>query len=83
MELCNENLTDMVTPVNAKALQRMLIETGFDEKKTNYLVQGFTKVFDLGYEGPAKCTDTSQNIPLCVGTKLDIWEKVMKEVAAG
>ena len=61
----------------------MLWQAGYDATKTDYLVQGFKHGFDLGYRGPLIRQHTSNNLPLTVGTKTDLWEKVMKEVKLG
>ena len=47
-----------------------------------FLKEGFTKGFSIGYTGPTKRSNTSRNIPFSVGDKFDMWEKIMKEVAA-
>ena len=38
--------------------------------------------FDLGYRGPSVRRDVAENIPLRVGTKTDLWNKIIKEVQA-
>ena len=43
-------------------------------------MDGFTNGFDLHYEGPENRKDTSSNIPITVGSKAEMWNKVMKEV---
>ena len=47
------------------------------------MIQGFTQGFDIGYRGPLDRTDQADNLPFRIGTKLDLWNKVMKEVEAG
>ena len=42
--------------------------------------KGFTEGFDIGYAGPEFHTSRSANIPLCIGTKTQLWNKLMKEV---
>ena len=64
-------------------LEQLLIESDFDEQKRQFLVQGFSNGFELGYQGPSNRTDTSDNIPLHIGTKTHLWNKVMKEVKWG
>ena len=44
------------------------------------MVKGFSEGFDIGYAGVVDRQDYSQNIPLKVGTKEDLWGKIMKEV---
>ena len=79
----NHNLTDVITPINAVALKSALNEIGYDKDKTEFLINGFTHGFDLGYRGPGHRTDYSDNIPLRLGTKTDLWNKIMKEVELG
>ena len=61
-------------------LHQMLKESKYPEDKTEFLVNGFTHGFDLGYEGPEIRADQSENLPISVGSKTDLWNKVMKEV---
>ena len=56
-------------------------EANYDVKKTEFLVTGFEEGFDLQYQGLVECKNTSKNLPLCIGSKLDIWQKIMKEVS--
>ena len=49
----------------------------------NFLIEGFTTGFDIGYAGPRVRKSKSENIPLTVGTKSDLWEKITKEIDAG
>ena len=58
----------------------MLNEANYDKKKTEYLVQGFSEGFEIGYDGPTNRRDLAKNLPLSIGTHADIWEKIMKEV---
>ena len=78
----NYNLADIETPVKVDRLAKELYRTKFDPKETEFLIQGFTRGFDLCYSGPRERTDTSQNIPLNkeIGTEVDLWEKMIKEV---
>ena len=82
-EYRNHNLVDIITPVKVEILEQLLIESRYDEDETRFLVNGFTHGFDIGYEGPLNRSDTSQNIPFKegVGSKHELWEKVMSEVA--
>ena len=77
----NLDLDNIITPVNAAELENLLQETQYDKQKTKYLIQGFKEGFRLGYEGQR--TDIKRNAPnlkLNIGTKTDLWNKVMKEV---
>ena len=76
----NFDLNNIITPIKVEQLEKLLRETNYDEEKTDYLVNGFKNGFDIGYRGPTDRQDTSDNIPLRVGTKVDFWNKIMKEV---
>ena len=60
-------------------------QTGYDSSETDFLVQGFKKGFTIGYKGAGNRTDTSENIPITpgVGSKHEMWDKVMKEAEMG
>ena len=60
------------------------METNYDKEKTKLLVDGFKEGFDIGYRGPMKRQDSSNNLPFRngVGTLTVLWNKVMKEVEA-
>ena len=65
-----------------KVLKRLLTESNYDIEETNFLVNGFSNGFDIGYCGPWNRQDTSRNIPFQVGDKFDMWSKIMKEVSS-
>ena len=50
------------------------------KKETIFLSTGFRYGFDIGYKGPTDRTDTAKNLPFTVGTKADLWGKMIKEV---
>ena len=64
-------------------LEQLLIESNYDRGKTNFIVQGFKEGFSLGYSGPHDRRDELNNIPLHIGTKSEVWAKLMKEVKLG
>ena len=80
MEYENLNLDDIVTPVKPQVLRQLLKEANYDEKKTEYLCQGFSEGFDICYEGPQYVQRTAPNLKLRVGSHLELWNKVMVEV---
>ena len=61
-------------------LKDLLLESRYDAEETWFLVDGFTNGFDIGYQGPVERQSTSENIPLTVGTQVDLWTKIMTEV---
>ena len=77
------NWWEIKTPIDVNALRNLLLETGYDRSKRQKLLQGFSYGFDIGYRGPLDRKDTSNNLPFKVGSKVDLWNKVMKEVQAG
>ena len=79
----NFDLESVVTPIKVNVLGRLLRESGYPEQDTEFLVKGFKDGFDLHYEGPMDRRDTAENIPITVGSQIEMWNKVMKEVAAG
>ena len=82
LEYENFNLKNIITPVDVEQYARLLKELGYDKDKSKYLVKGFTKGFDLEYQGSKKVTKTARNLPLRVGNKYELWNKVMTEVKA-
>ena len=58
----------------------MLKQTEYDPEESEFLIQGFSQGFDIGYKGPKIRKSRSRNIPFTVGTKQDLWSKIMKEV---
>ena len=77
----NFDLKTIETPVKADILGKMLQVAGYNKKKTDYLVKGFTNGFSLKYRGPRKNIQmTAANLPLTVGNEIELWNKVMKEV---
>ena len=62
----------------------MLRTTNYDPEEIQFLKEGFTIGFDIGYRGPMNRQDTSRNLPFSdgIGDKYVLWEKVMKEVEA-
>ena len=73
-------MTDIVTPVDADVFHKLLVDTQYDPDETNFVVQGFKKGFSIEYHGPQKRQSLSKNLPLSVGNKTILWNKIMKEV---
>ena len=84
MQCVNQDLESIITPVKPQMLGQMLTETGYNEKKKDFLVNGFTNGFELQYAGPLNCVKRlAPNLKLRVGTKKELWNKVMTEVQLG
>ena len=76
----NLDLENIETPVNVPMLHKLLIETNYNNEETKFLVDGFTNGFDLGYRGPIQIKQQSKNLKFTIGDKIELWNKVMKEV---
>ena len=59
------------------------MEANYPKDKTNKLIHGFMEGFDIQYQGRQNRAEYSNNIPLFVGTKVQLWNKVIKEVRLG
>ena len=68
-----------------EVFNHLLTDAGYDETEKNFVVEGFRNGFDLGSVGERKVHRTSRNLKFHqgVGSPLELWNKVMKEVAAG
>ena len=78
-----EDLNEINTPIRVDRLGELLERSGYDEQKTQFLVNGFKNRFDTGYRGPEEWLNLSRNIPITVGSHQEMWDKVMKEVELG
>ena len=84
IECENLNLQDIVTPVDTDELLNLLQITKYDTKKTEFLCTGFKQGFSLGYQGNLKkVRREAPNLKLRVGSPVELWNKVMKEVQLG
>lgn len=64
-------------------LRRLLEETCYDRKKSEFLIDGFTNGFSIEYAGKTDVKLRAANLKLNgVGNKTMLWNKVMKEVQA-
>ena len=80
----NLNLEDIITPVNAQVLKELLLSSGYDDKKTEFLFRGFSEGFNLNYKGSlTKARRLAPNLKIRVGSKEELWNKIMKEVDLG
>ena len=79
-QFVNHDLDNIFTPVNVQEFEFLLKKSGFDTKKAAFLVEGFTNGFHIGYQGDRAIKRTAPNLKLVVGNKVELWNKVMKEV---
>ena len=73
-------MENIVTPVNAQEFDKLLREAGYNDEKREFIVDGFTNGFPLGYTSSRKVQVTSRNLKFTIGDEVDLWNKVMKEV---
>ena len=76
----NRDLENLVMPIRINVFRDMLIRSNYDGAETQFLIEGFSRGFDIGYQGPVLRQDVSRNLPFTVGNKFVLWEKIMKEV---
>ena len=75
------DLNNIVTPVDVDKLQQLLEYTGYDQKKTNFLVEGFKDGFSMEYQGSLiGARRYAPNLKIRIGSKVELWNKVMSEV---
>lgn len=79
----NPDFKSLITPLNVTRYYELLLQSEYDESKTRYLVDGFTNGFDLGYRGPKQVRREARNLRLRVGSKTELWNKIMEEVQQG
>ena len=63
-----------------KRFHRLLVLSNYDKEKTLFLVNGLTYGFNLRYVGQTKITRKAPNLKFSVGSKLELWNKIMDEV---
>lgn len=57
-------------------------DSQYDRMESEFLVDGFSNGFRLGYDGPRNVKIESNNLHLRVGDNFDLWNKIMIEVEA-
>ena len=76
----NFDLELVVTLVKVDKFVQLLQEANYPQDEINFIREGFTYGFDIGYHGPQSRQSNSSNIPLKIGNKTELWNKLMKEV---
>ena len=74
MQYHNHDLEHIYAPIDVQALARLLRQSFYDKKETQFLIQGFSQGFNIGYAGPRNRSDTANNIPFTVGNKVELVE---------
>ena len=77
----NYYLKSIVTPVRVNQLVYQLRKYSYNSEAIEFLQEEFTNGFHIGYQGPERRQSLAQNLPLRVGNKIELWNKIMKEVA--
>ena len=79
----NFDLETVPTPVDVDKFESLLLEADYPKEEIKFLCDGFRNGFSLGYEGPQDIKQKSQNLKFHQGgDKVQLWNKVMKEVKA-
>ena len=79
----NYDVENVFTPRKVQKLVQLLRESKYDKDKSNYIINGFTNGFNLGYRGPEEnIKQTANNLKFTVGNKTELWNKVTSEVEA-
>ena len=77
----NFDIENVKTPVNVHKLKELLEQSEYDRGETEFLLEGFSNGFSIGYCGKEDVKITSPNLKFReVGSPTILWNKVMKEV---
>ena len=79
----NLDIEHITTPIKLDEYSALLNQSRYPEEEKNFLIQGFTNGFDIGYNGPRERVSKSDNLPFRIGNPVELWNKVMKEVQLG
>lgn len=79
----NFDLHTVTTPINVPLYKELLEASDYPADKREYLVEGFTHGFRIGFYGPRDIAREAPNMHFHTGTKLDLWNKIIKEVQLG
>ena len=60
--------------------EKLLVQSNYDPEETQFMIQGFRQGFNIQYNEPKNRQSRSKNIPFTVGNKVELWNKLMKEV---
>ena len=76
----NFDLDVVHTPVDVEMFKKLLTEAKYPQEKINFIYEGFSEGFHLHYQGSRNVRLESENLKLRVGSKTELWNKLMKEV---
>ena len=66
--------------MNGELFVQRLIEVNYDQKEIAFLRNRFLHGFEFRYKGPVNRTSQANNLPLRVGSQVQLWNKLIKEV---
>ena len=73
-------MSSLVTPIKVNEFIKELKSSGYESKKVDFFEKGLTNGFSVSYCRPKIRQSRSKNIPLQVGSKTELWNKIIKEV---
>lgn len=73
-------MNTVVAPINIPRYEQLLRDSSYDRQLTEYLLRGFREGFRMGFEGLRNVVREAPNMKTQVGTKTELWNKIMKEV---
>ena len=77
----NYDLDNIKTPVKVEVFKELLQQSNYDKKESEFLIDGFTNGFSIGYNGPENVRIESPNLKFReTDDPITLWNKVMKEV---
>ena len=77
----NYDLELIITPVDMTHFRELLEKSKHPHEKIEFIIDGFENGFSIGYDGPREVKHTSKNLKFRgVGSRVELWNKVMKEV---
>ena len=80
----NFDLESVISPVDPDALEELLLQSKYNPDETKFLVDGFRKGFDIGFQGKIEGVRRfAPNLRLRIGNVTILWNKIMKEVKLG
>ena len=80
LEFENFDTESLVSPIKVNEFIDLLVESNYPENKIQFIKQGFTEGFDIGYRGKEDIKLQAPNLRLTIASEKEIWNKVMKEV---
>ena len=79
----NYDLDNIITPIKVRQFVQELKNAQYDKKEIEYLEEGLLNGFEIGYDGPERRQSRAKNLPLKVGNKVELRNKLIKEVKLG